>query len=220
MDRLDGAVDILEILGVDAGQDDADKVALGVLETPGKHDGLFVVDPVDGRDRRRQLPVPTITRLPKEITAGDVETSGRRTGRGDDDLPFPIGNRDTENLRQPGKVFRQRFRKFTAVDNILKCRGQLDALRLHRTLDLEERSIDRHERTRQLDGKNRRDVSRFGDGSTDGVGAQLPDRPNDGAGRNAEQEDRGPPKATQGYRLNDGRCRRSRHRCCTVMPRE
>src|SRR5580692_4734896 len=98
MDRLDGAIDILEILGVDAGKDDADKVALGVFEAPGKDDGLSVVDPVNGRDRCRQLPVPPIARLPKEIAAGDVKTCRRPTGRRDDDLPFPVGNRDTENL--------------------------------------------------------------------------------------------------------------------------
>ena len=110
MDRLGGAIDILKILGVDAGEDDADKVALGVLEAPGKDDGLFVVDPVDGRDRGRQLAVAPIARLPEEIAASDVETRCRPTSRRDDDLPFPVGNCDTENLRQPRKVFRQRFR--------------------------------------------------------------------------------------------------------------
>src|SRR5580698_7858871 len=115
MDRLDGAINILEILGVDAGEDDADKVALGVLEAPGKDDGLFVVDPVNGRDRGCQLAVPPIARLPKEIAAGDVETCGGPTGRRENDLPLPIGNRDTENLRQLGKVLRQRFLEFTAV---------------------------------------------------------------------------------------------------------
>src|ERR1700734_3905470 len=106
MDRLDGAIDILEILGVDAGKDDADKVALGVLEAPGKDDGLCVVDPVDGRDRGRQLAVAPIARLPKEIAVGDVETCSRPTGRRDNDLSFPVGNRNTENLRQAGKVIR------------------------------------------------------------------------------------------------------------------
>src|SRR5580700_290613 len=115
MDRLDGAIDILEIFGVDAGKDDADKVALGVLEAPGKDDGLSVVNPVNGRDRGCQLAVPPIARLPKEITAGDVETCDRPTGRRDDDLPLPIGNRDTENLRQLSKVLRQRFLEFSAV---------------------------------------------------------------------------------------------------------
>src|ERR1700685_1060739 len=99
MDRLDGAIDILEILGVDTGKDDADKIALGVLEAPGEDDGLFVVDPVDGRDRGRQLAVPPIARLPEEIAAGNVITCSRPTGGRDDDLPFPIGNRDTDNLR-------------------------------------------------------------------------------------------------------------------------
>jgi hypothetical protein len=220
MDRLDGAVDILEILGVDARKDDTDKVALGVLEAPGKDDGLLVVDPVNGRDRCYQLAVPPIARLPKEIAADDVKTCSRPTGRRADDLPFPIGNRNTENLRQAAEIIRQRFLEFTAVDGGLKVGGRIDVVPLRRLLDLEQHGVDRLERARQLDGKNRRDVSRFGDGGTDGVGAQLPDRPNDGTGRKAEQEDRGPPKATQRNRLNDGPCRRFGHRCCTVMPRE
>src|SRR6202035_3630273 len=128
MDRLGGAIDILEILGVDAGKDDADKVALGILKPPGKDDGLSVVDPVNGRDRYRQLPVPPIARLPKEIAAGDVETRGRPTGRRDDDLPFPIGNRNTENLRQAGEVIRQGFLEFTAVDGGLKIGGVIRIL--------------------------------------------------------------------------------------------
>ena len=213
MDRLGCAIDILEILGVDTGKDDADKAALRVFEAPGKDDSLSVVDPVDGRDRCRQLAVPPIARLPEEIAAGNVITCSRPTGGRDDDLPFPIGNRDTENLRQAAEVLGQRFLKFAAVDGDLKVGGRIDVVPLRRLLDLEQHGVDRLERARQLDGKDRRNVSRFGDRSTDGVGAQLPDRPNDGAGRNAEHEDRGPPKPTQRKRRNDGRRRRSRHRC-------
>src|ERR1700730_12957168 len=202
MDRLDGAIDILEIFGVDAGKDDADKVALGVLESPGKADGLFAADPIFGRDRSRQLAVATVARLPKVIAAGDVEMGGGPTGRGNGDLPFSICNRNIENLRQAAKVLRQRFLEFTTVDRGLKVGGRIDIAPLRRLFDLEQHGVDRLERARQLDGKNRRDVSGFGDGRGDGVGTQPPDRPNGGTGREAEQEDRGPPKATQRYRLN------------------
>src|ERR1700719_714414 len=145
MDRLGGAIDILEILGVDAGKDDADKVALGVFEAPGKDYGLSVVDPVNGRDRCRQLPVPPIARLPKEIAAGDIETCSLPTGRRDDELPLPIGTRDAENLRQAGKVIRQRFLKFIAADGGLKVGRRINVVPLRRLLDLEQHGVDRLE---------------------------------------------------------------------------
>src|SRR6266568_7298418 len=116
VNRLDRAVDVLKIFRVDAAINDSGKLAIDGFQAPGKDDRLLSVNPVGDGERRADLCVAAVARIPEVITVGNVDGRGRPGGGRYCQLAVAVGNSDIESLRQAAELVDQCVAHAAAIE--------------------------------------------------------------------------------------------------------
>ena len=217
IDRLNAAVDVLEILCADDGEYDSRKCAVRALQPPGENNDRSSINLADTWNGRAEMTIAAAACIREIITVGGAEIRCR-PGRGrNHNLSVPVRHGDIEDLWQTGAVAHQRLLKFTIVECAVEAGRHFDIFVFCGSLDLKQHGIDSRQRARHLCGKHRRDISGFRGGGADSVGSKLPDCPADGAGRETKEQNCCQPQASQRKCLDHAAGRRFGRRRRTCM---
>src|SRR6266700_5106684 len=126
VNRLDGAVNVFKIFGVDAAINDSSELAIDGFQAPGKDDRLLSVDPVGNGERRADLGVAAVARILEVIAVGNVDGGGRPGGGRYRQLAVAVGNSDIESLLQAAELVDQRVAHAAAIECVAEAGLRID----------------------------------------------------------------------------------------------